>query len=242
MAKGDKPIEIKVSRAFSTTVVATQNVQACAQMFGIGLDETVDVCLYKDLKIKIGAGHIIYITGDSGAGKTSLLRDIRAALEGRSDVFLVDVDTGAEEDDLPVLDRFGDLGLEEICGLLAYVGISEPFVYLRRPRELSDGQRYRYRLARLIHAARQAGTGRFPVVIVDEFLATLDRTTARVVARQIRKASMDHGICFVAATTHDDIQQDLAANTRITMRLNYTPRVERVPAIGYHRNAKPTTA
>ncbi len=45
------------------------------------------------------------------------------------------------------------------------------YLYIRKPQELSDGQRYRFRLAKIIESGAK-------VWVADEFLAVLDRTTA----------------------------------------------------------------
>jgi ABC-type ATPase with predicted acetyltransferase domain len=197
-------------------------------MFGLGCDEEKELVLFDDLGVKLGKGRIIYVTGDSGAGKTCLLKELQVAIHGDpAFVFVPPIDVcvgdGAE---LPLIDQFGDMGLEEIGALLAYVGIAEAFVYLRKPRELSDGQRYRFMLARLIHQAMSLSDDVQPVILVDEFLAMLDRETARNVAYQTRRVATKFGLCFVVATTHVDIAEDLQPNTTFTLRLNLEPEVQ----------------
>ena len=53
------------------------------------------------------------------------------------------------------------------------------------------------------------------MVLADEFGATLDRLTAQVIARNIRKWVTRSRVCFVAATTHDDLLEALAPDTLI---------------------------
>lgn len=228
------------TRSFTTRVEPTVNVKACASMFGIGVDEEKSIDLYQDLSIKLGKGRIIYITGESGGGKSCLLRDVADAVEKDADHCLIripafisgGVTLVADWPDVPLVDQFGDMPLKEIGALLAYVGIAEAFVYLRKPMELSDGQRYRFMLAWMIHEAMQSLDGRQPVILVDEFLALLDRETARNVAYQTRRAANKFGLCFVVATTHTDIADDLQANTTITMRLNVPPELRDTPLAG----------
>ncbi len=50
-------------------------------------------------------------------------------------------------------------------------------MFIRKPNELSDGQRYRFCLAKLIESKAK-------VWVADEFLAVLDRTTAKVISLQ----------------------------------------------------------
>jgi len=78
---------------------------------------------------------------------------------------------------------------------------------LRKPSELSDGQRYRLRLAQTIDLAQRESSG--AVILADEFAATLDRQTAQVIARNVRRWTSKTAHTFVAATTHDDLLEAL---------------------------------
>ena len=69
---------------------------------------------------------------------------------------------------------------------------------------MSEGERYRFRLALGFAGAR---TSRF--LAADEFTATLDRTLAKVVAFNVRKQVARTGVGMLAATTHEDIIDDL---------------------------------
>ena len=57
------------------------------------------------------------------------------------------------------------------------------------------------------------------VVIADEFCATLDRVTAKVIARNVRKWVNHTNACFIAATTHDDLLEYLAPDVLIEKHL-----------------------
>lgn len=86
---------------------------------------------------------------------------------------------------------------------------------LRRPCELSDGQRYRLRLAQIISMLMHddaAALARPSVVLADEFGSTLDRITAQTVARNLRRWVDRHSsrvISFILATAHDDLLEAL---------------------------------
>lgn len=218
-------INITVSRSFTTRVKPTPHVKACAAMFGIGIDEEHRIALYEGLGIRLGFKRIIYVTGDSGAGKSCLLKDVRAKLSRMKRASVIEQPSVETSPDEPLIEQFGDWGFSRIAELLNYVGISEPFIYCRCPRELSDGQRYRFFLAQMIHSAMHLGEGTLPVILVDEFLAFLDRETARNVAYQVRRVSSRFGLCFIVATTHNDFVRDLQPNMTITMRLNMEPHV-----------------
>jgi len=82
------------------------------------------------------------------------------------------------------------------------VGLNDAFLFLREYGQLSDGQRYRYKIARMIDSGRKYW-------LADEFCSTLDRTTARVVAYNIQKLARRAGATLIVATTHVDLEEDL---------------------------------
>jgi len=88
------------------------------------------------------------------------------------------------------------------------VGLNDAFLFLRRYGELSEGQRYRYRIARMIDSGKKFW-------LADEFCSTLDRTTAKVVAFNIQKLARRSGATLVVATTHTDLEADLCPSTLI---------------------------
>jgi ABC-type ATPase with predicted acetyltransferase domain len=66
--------------------------------------------------------------------------------------------------------------LEEALELLSRVGLNDAFLFLRTYDQLSDGQKYR----KMIESGAQFW-------ILDEFAATLDRDTAKIVAYNLQK-------------------------------------------------------
>src|SRR5690606_26624193 len=92
---------------------------------------------------------------------------------------------------VPCVDQLGT-DVQFSLGLLSRVGLGEAATCLCLPDELSDGQRWRLRLAVcLARAMRQRPDGngrrRAAVLCADEFCATLDRVSAAVVARCLRR-------------------------------------------------------
>jgi len=112
----------------------------------------------------------------------------------------------------PIVDCFGEAELEEVLGWLSMAGLSDAFAMLRKPEELSDGQRYRFRLA-------QALAQRPKFIVIDEFCASLDRVTAAVVAANVRKFADRFGTTFVVATSHDDLLEDLGPDVVVVKHL-----------------------
>ena len=173
--------------------------------FGIGF-ETGRHVIAEDLELPVEPGDVVCFTGASGSGKSSLMRAMAAELSGVVD---------ASEIELPdktLVDAI-ELPIQESLPLFSSCGLGEAQLLLRRPSELSDGQRYRFRLALALSKKPQW-------ILADEFSATLDRTLAKVVAFNVRRLADRTGTGFLLATTHEDIVKDLNPSLHVQCRLD----------------------
>lgn len=88
--------------SYETHTKPTPRSLVVAEAFGLGIDETQKFKVL-DAELKIGPQDIVYITGDSGSGKSVLLRAIRADLgEEAIDLSEVQVDP-----DTPLIETVG---------------------------------------------------------------------------------------------------------------------------------------
>lgn len=193
-----------ISRAFATSVERTPRVLEVAESFGLGLSDK-QFTVYDGLELDIRPSDVVYITGQSGSGKSLLLRDLSAEMV-KAGLKVADLNT-IELEDRPVIELLGKSTTQAI-DLLAKAGISDAWIYLRKPSQLSDGQRYRLKLAMVL--ATDAD-----VWIADEFGAILDRTTAKAVAFNMAKIARRNGKTFMVATTHSDMTEELAPDVYI---------------------------
>jgi len=208
--------------SYETATKITPRTIAVSEAFGLGVDQEKKFVIYDNVELKIGPKDIVLITGDSGSGKSVLLRalakDIRDNPELGGVINIADIQP---DQDKPLIETVGKT-VEEGLELLSRVGLNDAFLFVRRYRELSDGQRYRYRIAKMIQSGAQWW-------ILDEFAATLDRDTAKIVAFNVQKLARQLGKAVLAATTHTDLFEDLKPSVHIHKRfgkeitVNYYP-------------------
>lgn len=206
---------------FKTRVQRSPRVLEIAEAFGIGLEEK-DFVVFDKMELTIRDGDIIYITGQSGGGKSVLLRELagQMAAAGRS---VTNLDSVIFEES-SLIDQIGK-DTKDATRLLGLAGINDAYLWVRKPSELSDGQKYRFRLAKAIEANSD-------VWIADEFLAVLDRTSAKVIAFSLQKAARRAGATVIVATTHTDMVADLHPDLMIEKRYREKVRVEAFEAAG----------
>lgn len=204
-----------INKRFTTRVERSPRVLEVAEAFGIGLEEK-DFVVFDNLQLEVKRGDIVYITGQSGGGKSVLLRELAKQMsdEGLHTINLDHI----EFQDKPLIDQIGK-DTNDAIRLLGIAGISDAYLYVRKPSELSDGQRYRFRLAKAIETGAD-------VWVADEFLAVLDRTAAKVIAFSVQKAARRVGATVIVATTHTDMVPDLHPNLRIEKRFREKVRVD----------------
>jgi len=195
-----------VDIAYEAAVEVTPRTIGVAEAFGLGIDDTRRFIIYDNVELRIGPRDIVYITGDSGSGKSALLRAIKRDLEEAGES-VIDMEDIRIEEEKPIVETVGST-LDEALKLLSRVGLNDAHLFLRKYRELSDGQRYRYRIAKLMESGRQWW-------IMDEFCSTLDRETAKIVAYNLQKQARRMGRAVIAATTHTDLMEDLAPSVHI---------------------------
>lgn len=219
-----------IDQSFTTRVERSDRVLEIAEAFGIGLEDK-EFVVFDKLELLVAQGDVVYITGQSGAGKSVLLRNLAAqmAAEGKA---VANIDSVALEP-RPLIDQIGK-DTNDAIRLLSLAGISDAYLYVRKPAELSDGQRYRFRLAKLIESGAN-------VWVADEFLAVLDRTAAKVIAFSIQKAARRAGATVIVATTHTDMVGDLCPDLVIEKRYREKVRVDVLQGAAELAASKPCT-
>lgn len=199
----------------------TERVVGVAEGFGLGLNQWQKFVIYDNVELKIGPQDIVYITGGSGSGKSVLLKALEKDIRQDMGLSCINIADIKPEPNKPLIETVGKT-LNEALELLSRVGLNDAFLFLRTYEQLSDGQKYRYKIAKMIESGAQFW-------IMDEFAATLDRDTAKIVAYNLQKHARQQGKAVLAATTHTDLLEDLNPSVHIHKRFGKEIRVNYYP-------------
>jgi uncharacterized protein len=200
--------EWRVSKSFTMRTPRTERVLAIAEAFGLGLEEK-QFWVFKDLPVRISQGDVVFITGQSGSGKSQLLKVLIEQMT-QAGLKVANIEKTHLDEDRALIDQLGS-NVQEALELLSRAGINDAYLALRRPQELSDGQRYRLRLAKLFESDAD-------VWVADEFAAVLDRITAKTVAHSAQKLARARKKTLIVATTHSDIIEELGPSVMVEKR------------------------
>jgi ATPase subunit of ABC transporter with duplicated ATPase domains len=201
----------------TSPVEITDRVMAVSEAFGVGVDDKKEFTIFDNVELKYDSSDLIYVTGDSGSGKSTFLRLFMGELQNQTRKCVNFSDVKADDNEV-VIDSIGS-SQEEGMALLSVVGLSEAFVMLRKYKELSEGQKYRSKLAKMIAEQGDA-------FFIDEFGATLDREMAKVLAYCIQKWARRNKKMVIVATTHKDLIEDFNPNTVIDKKFGQTKQVK----------------
>lgn len=201
---------------FTTGVERSARVVEVAEAFGLGLDET-EFVIFDKLELDVPDGSVVYITGQSGSGKSLLLRELAKQMSARGKS-VINLDHIEFDPTKTLIDQIGT-SVTDGLRLLSLAGLNDAYLFIRKPQELSDGQRYRFRLAKAIETGAQ-------VWVADEFMAVLDRTAAKVISYSVQKTARKVGATVIVATTHTDMVQDLSPSLYINKRYREKLRIK----------------
>jgi len=205
----NKKYKFLINKRFKTCSEVTQRTIEVADAFGLGIDDEQEFIIFDNFSVGFDDGNVIYITGDSGSGKSLLLKSIMENLKEEDYIHEKLIDINPEE---TLIEGIGK-DMNEALKILSIVGLNDAFLYLRKYKQLSDGQKLRYKLAKMINSGKE-------IFIFDEFCATLDRETAKIISFNIQKYVRKNKKILIVATTHTDLKEDLSPNVYIYKKFN----------------------
>jgi len=198
----------RISKSFQWQGQITDKVASVCRMFGLTVDRLRKNYTNFSCRLDINDGDIVYITGPSGAGKSVLLGELEKSIRPSDRVNLARIKLPKDK---TVIDCIDDDFLS-CLRTLSTAGLNDVFCILNQPANLSEGQKYRFRLAMAMASEKK-------YVFADEFCSMLDRITAAVIAHNIHKFAKRNGVTFILASSHDDIPLDLAPDVLVVQEL-----------------------
>lgn len=132
--------------------------------------------------------NILLICGKSGSGKSTILREIYG------DVKPIEYDY-----DKCVISQFPRLSEEETCDLLSSIGLASVPTWLRKPQELSNGERARLDIAKAIYDANGG------IVVLDEYTSVVNRSAAKSMSFALQRYARQKNLKIIIASCHFDI-------------------------------------
>lgn len=184
---------------------------AVGMQFGIPLFGS-QVTIVEPTRIPIGPGRIVALIGPSGSGKSSALARIEEQFAGGCMVQRVSFPPEAA-----IVDRIAPWAkLHEALSILTSCGLAEAHLWVRPFAVLSDGEKFRARLARAV-ALHDRSAGASPL-LCDEFCSGLHRRTAKAISFNLHKLVARLRLSVVVASSNEDILADLQSHTIVWMK------------------------
>ncbi|MGA2915793.1 MAG: ATP-binding cassette domain-containing protein [Sedimentisphaerales bacterium] len=233
-------VSLKADKKFDWNLPVTEKVADVLRAFGITVQRLKNNAITHQCDIKLSSGQIAYITGPSGSGKSVLLREFYNTFAGGEKINIDDIPLPDDKTCVDCIDptpiaqcqnqettdstngNRNDFGLgtkqDNRCGVLetlrnlSCAGLTDVFCVLNSPANLSEGQKYRYRIAKAITSDKQ-------FIFADEFCSNLDRVTAAIISYNLRKFATKTGKIFVLASSHDDLLVDLLPDVIVIKHL-----------------------
>ena len=203
-----------ISKSFNREITITDKAASVMRMFGLTADRFAEREIIKNCLVEINDGDIVYITGPSGCGKSVLLKELKRGVPAEERVDLDEIELPTGKTLIDCVDGDFLAGLR----LLSTAGLNDVFCVLNQPANLSEGQKYRFRLAMALAAKKR-------FVFADEFCSNLDRISAAVISYNIRKFAKRNNATFILASAHEDILADLEPDVLVVRELSGTAEV-----------------
>jgi len=132
--------------------------------------------------------NILLICGKSGSGKSTILKNVFG-----------DIKTIEYDYDKAVISQFPKLSEEDACDLLCSIGLSSVPSWLRKPSQLSNGERARLDIAKVIYDADGG------VVLIDEYTSVVNRAAAKSMSFALQRYVRQKNLKLIIASCHFDI-------------------------------------
>lgn len=133
--------------------------------------------------------NIFLICGRSGGGKSTILNEMGG------------VTPIVYDNNRAVISQFQEFSEEEVCDLLQSVGLSSVPTWLRKPSELSNGEKARLDICKALYEAMRSNS----IAVIDEFTSTVNRSVAKSMSFALQRYAREKGLKVIIASCHYDI-------------------------------------
>ena len=200
-----------VSKTFTWEGTFTDKVAQVCRVFGLTEDWVRDKRTTHSCRVEINDGDIVCISGPSGSGKSVLLRELEKCIPAEQRVNLNRI---ALPSDRTVVDCI-EGGIYETLRAISIAGLNDTMCVLNQPSNLSDGQKWRFRLAVALSAGKK-------YVFADEFCSNLSRLAASSISYKVWKFAKRTGMTFIVAASAKDFLSDLCPDV-VVVKARYDP-------------------
>jgi len=202
------PLEFKdLSLQYKIKNGSTARTNIIKEVFGVDSEQAFSQVI-RNFSLKIEPGDVVMFTGASGSGKSTILRLLTTKMSilrntiKWSGSFPKINDNNIESlsinfnYSLALIDQLRiSKDISESIALLNFVGLTEAYLYIKKPDQISEGQKYRFAIAKLCDSEK-------PIWIADEFASTLNPEMSAIVSKGLRKLSYKYGATLILAAPH----------------------------------------
>lgn len=203
-----------INKHYPFSQAISERMAMLMHVFGLTMFRLEKMSFHHLLDVTLRPGDICYITGESGAGKSVLLREMEKLTPENERINLADISLDDKRSLIDSVDLY-DGSLFETLNILSAAGLSDALAMLTRPSALSTGQVFRYRLARALLSQKK-------YIFADEFLNSADRLAAMVICSNLRRVAREGKHMFIFASSHSDLIVDLQPDVVVVKYANGT--------------------
>ncbi len=164
--------------------------------------------------VRLGVGRILAFVGPSGSGKSTAIDLIEESHLLAHNVGRISFVRGRSIVDAVL--RKGTL--PDTLAILSACGLGEPRLWIRYYRELSEGEKFRARLAKAV--GLHAGARTDAPLLCDEFCTGLHPRMAKAIAFNLRKLVTRRKLNVVVAMNDERVLADLQPDTLVRFDSN----------------------
>ncbi len=173
----------------SSEVSQSMRCRQVEALFDVPVQERQTLRWSGDVPLDSREWNVGLIVGPSGCGKSTVARSLFG------DALALEPTWGGAS----VLDDFPQqMKLEDIAGICQAVGFNTIPAWLRSFEVLSNGEKFRVMLARLLAELPD-------LAVLDEFTSVVDRQVAKIGSHAVQKYVRKRATKFVAVSCHSDI-------------------------------------